>query len=361
MNAQFVTVYLLVLIYPVCSGLLPRISLSKRRARMKDILFIFGPGRGGTTFLNKIMSEWFSVGTGPEGTFIPAALKKAERLGDLSIADNSRKLAKFISQAQMFEIIRKRWPADYGFDVTPDDILGRMKEKTVACAIYAAFEAVADYRGQDRVGNKNPGYILQLSLLHELFPDNARYLFILRDGRDVALSLKPLTWGGHSTYEAAKIWRDEVFRVSRFKQQVAPEKLLTIKYEELLLHPGKTISKIGEFLGQENMPELIAGYQKEAEQNPYRKNFHKWRESMSQHDQKVYEAVAGPALAECGYEIRFPEARLNRLQLLNFEIQRFIRLVKINLYHILSTLPQDKKKWQSSVFSAVLSIKSWRR
>jgi hypothetical protein len=321
---------------------------------MKDILFIFGPARGGTTFLNKILNDWFSVGTGPEGTFIPDTLREAERIGDLSPIENRRKLAEFISQSQMFEIIRKRWPADYGFDVTPEDILIRMEEKTVASAIFAAFEAVADYRGQDRVGNKNPGYTLQLSLLHKLFPDNARYLFILRDGRDVALSLKPVAWGGHSTYEAAKIWRDEVNRVIRFKKQIDPERFLTIRYEDLLGQPGESISRIGKFLGQENIRELSTAYQKEAEANPYRNNFDKWREAMPLDEQKIFEAVAGPALAECGYETRFPESRLTGIQTLKFEIQRYIRLVRINLYHIMSDLPQEEK-WRSSKLSNLLS------
>ena len=33
---------------------------------MEDILFVFGSSRGGTTFLSKVLTDWFSYGMGPE-------------------------------------------------------------------------------------------------------------------------------------------------------------------------------------------------------------------------------------------------------------------------------------------------------
>ena len=50
----------------------------------EPILFIFGPARGGTTYLGSILDKWFDVGVGPEGTFIQKANLFAGRLGDLS-------------------------------------------------------------------------------------------------------------------------------------------------------------------------------------------------------------------------------------------------------------------------------------
>lgn len=315
---------------------------------MKDILFILGPARGGTTFLNNLMDQWFSVGTGPEGTFILATVKKAEQLGELSVEENRRALAEFITQQQMFNIIRHRWPQDESFDVSADDILTRMTEQTAAGAIYAAFQAVADYRGKHNVGNKNPGYTKELDVLHQLFPENAKYLFVVRDGRDVALSLREVTWGGNSSYEAAKNWQAMIDNVERFKQKIPKERMLTVKYEELLSQPEQTMTAIGHFVGSDQVEEIVNAYVEQTKNSKFKNNFDKWRTAMSQQEQYVFEAVAGDALAQYGYHRSFQQANLSIGQKCWYECKIFLRLVKLNIYHRLSVLPQDKKEWQSS-------------
>ncbi len=54
------------------------------------------------------------------------------------------------------------------------------------------YAAIAADRGRARAGEKTPDYVLHLSLLNRLLP-NSRFVHIIRDGRDVALSV--LDWG----------------------------------------------------------------------------------------------------------------------------------------------------------------------
>ena len=262
--------------------------------------------------------------------------------------DNRRALAAFIVKQQMFEIIRHRWPQDESFDVTVEDILARMTEHTVAAAIYAAFHAVADYREKQYVGNKNPGYTKELTVLHQLFPNNAKYLFVVRDGRDVALSLKGVAWGGNSSYEAAKNWQTMVDNVEAFKQMIPEDRLLTVKYEALLTQPEKTMRAIGEFIGSENINEIVTAYGQQANKSKYKHNFDKWRAAMTEKEQYVFEAVAGQALNQYDYPRVFEHAHLSTWQRYWYEFTIFMRLIKLNIYHRMSALPQDKKEWQSS-------------
>ncbi len=315
---------------------------------MDDILFVFGSARGGTTYLSQVLTEWFCYGMGPEGTFIADIVKKADKLGDLSFDENCHALASEIIDSQTFQIIQNRWGEHEGFAVTPPEIMQRMPDRTVSSAIFAAYKVMADKLGLQRVGNKNPGYWRELETLNELFPDNARYLFIVRDGRDVALSLRNVPWGGHSVYEAATIWKSMIKTVRDFEQRVSPTRLLTVRYEDLLNKPGKTISAIGAFIGEKNMQEIRTGYVSAVEENQLRSNFGKWQSEMSAEDQRVYEAVAGNALTDLGYERLYPQAKLGVANKLTYKSSELLRKIRLNIYHLQSHLPQDTKKSKKS-------------
>ena len=170
----------------------------------------------------------------------------------------------------------------------------------------------------------------------------------MRDGRDVALSLELVSWGGQSVYESAKMWTTMVADVQDFERQLQPGRLLTVKYEELLVSPAITMQKIGEFMGVDNPLEIASAYAQESESSEFNTNYDKWRKAMSPSDQRVYEAVAGRCLTAYGYERKYPDARLSLLEKIRYEIGIFVRLIRVNLYHGLSKLPQDKAKWQSS-------------
>ncbi len=65
--------------------------------------------------------------------------------------------------------------------------------------------AVGD--GKLRWGDKTPYYVLHIPKLLEWWPD-AQIIHIVRDGRDVALSLfaRRHDFAAYNTYHAAKVW-----------------------------------------------------------------------------------------------------------------------------------------------------------
>ena len=323
----------------------------KQGRTTEDILFVFGSSRGGTTFLSQILAEWFSYGMGPEGTFVKEIVRKAEKLGDLSSDDKCYELAQQIVNAQMFRIIETRWEAKYAFAVCPEEIMERMPDRSASSAIFAAHKVIADKQEKQRVGNKNPGYWRELDTLNALFPLNAKYLFIVRDGRDVALSLKNVPWGGHSVYMAAAKWKKMASAVRKFEKRVKPGSILTIRYEDLLNKPGETIEAIGHFVGQIDMAEIRGKYEKAALENELGSNFGKWRNNMPVEDQQVYEAVVGDTLTDFGYERCYPNAHLGYWPRFVYRVKEGLRMIRLNLYHLQSQLPQDLNKLKTSKLS----------
>ena len=253
----------------------------------------------------------------------------------------------------MLEIIRKRYPKNLSFDVTSEDILNRMAGNSVADGIYAVFKAVADYRNKSRVGNKNPDYWKYLDLLYELFPKGSYFIFIIRDGRDVALSLKEVPWGGHSIYEAALEWKKMVHTVESFRKTFPDERFLTVRYEDLLRHPADVIEKMGRFLQVNDLKKTVDDFVNFSASNNKINNFNKWKKEMSKNEIEIFEALAGNELIQYGYERQFSCPKVSNLKIFQFELERIIRLIRLNIYHFDRKLPQDIKKFKSSYFKSL--------
>src|SRR3546814_15839092 len=91
---------------------------------------------------------------GPEGTFIEPFHRRLGRYGDLSRAENLRRLVEDVSRCQMLEIMRKKYRDSSKLDVTPAEILARVPEPSYAGVVYGVFRTLADPQGKHRVGNK---------------------------------------------------------------------------------------------------------------------------------------------------------------------------------------------------------------
>ncbi len=309
----------------------------------QEILFVLGSARSGTTFLNNFLDAWFDYGMGPEGTFVEPFYRRLDRYGPLTEKRNLERLVEDITRGEMLEIMRKKYREGHRLDVTPKEILARVPEPSYAGVVYAVFRTIADLQGKGRVGNKNPGYWTHLDLLGQLFPTKARYIAIVRDGRDVFLSLQGTPWGGHSAYAAARRWCGALTNIEAFRKRCGDDRFLMLYYEDLLRSPSETIAKIEDFLGTPLAPEVRSAVLAEAESNPKKNNFNKWPERLSAKDRRAYEALAGDLLERNGYEVLPERPKLSAFELGRFKFLELLRLVRINLYHLRNKLPADTK------------------
>lgn len=292
------------------------------------ILFISGAPRSGTSYLSRIVSKAFGYGMGPEGQFVLKFAAKLSRYGDLSKPTNLRRLVTDISRDMMFTILREQ----YRLDVTVPSILERTTEPTYAGVVEAVFRTVADLRGLPRIGSKNPG-AENLLCIESLFHNRAKYLWIVRDGRDVFLSLQGMPWGRMSVYVAAKHWARIDLMAEEFGKTVGNDRLLRIRYEDLRSDLDGTLSRMEDFqkilIPRDTRARLI-------KENDERMNYGKWKRSMNKRNLYVFEAIAGDTLRRNGYETLFTEPAIGAGEALPYEIAELARLVRINVYHALN-------------------------
>jgi hypothetical protein len=197
--------------------------------------------------------------------------------------------------------------------------MARHSPTTYADAIRTVYELYAQRQGKHRYGDKTPRYSIDVPLLAELFPE-ANFIHIIRDGRDVALSLMDVRLGRGHVREAALLWRSRVRAARDAGRDLGHHRYREVRYEALIDDPRAELEALCPFVqldfepgmlnyfervGRMPDPELGIRYRPRHHTHvglPPTKGLRDWRVQMSPHDLAVFEANAGDLLSGLGYE-----------------------------------------------------------
>src|SRR4051794_40275276 len=161
--------------------------------------------------------------------------------------------------------------------------------------------------GAARIAERTPLHVFHLELIAAIYPD-ARFVHIIRDGRDVARSVAAQRWGPEEITEAAGEWRDAIgaARGAGLPGDVYRE----VRYENLLTDPAPVVAELYQWLGlaasDASVAEAIgeAGIGANLGAAPSGIGVAKWRDAYTPADLAAFDRVAGDMLRELGY----PEA-----------------------------------------------------
>ena len=157
---------------------------------------------------------------------------------------------------------------------------------------------------------RTPWHAHHLDLIAEIYPE-ARFVHVIRDGRDVARSLVAQPWGPDTVGEAATEWRGTV-EAARAQAGASP-RYREWRYERLLADPAAGARELYEWLGLDASPEVLAGARAAAleQQNlgsDATVGAGKWKREWGAAELAGFETVAGGLLEELGY----PRERTDR-------------------------------------------------
>lgn len=148
--------------------------------------------------------------------------------------------------------------------------------------------------------------MLNLDIIYELFP-KSKFIYIIRDGRDVALSLLEREWGPNNIFACANYWKQYNIRTNTIDILEQKNQLLKIKYEDILDKPEVYARRIYAFLEEpyleDEMKIMLSSIRKQ--------NFNKWKRKMKYHEIKLFENIAANTLKRFNYETSFPEEPIN--------------------------------------------------
>jgi hypothetical protein len=276
-------------------------------------VFIVGCPRSGTTLLKRIVDAHERIAITPETHWIPRFWRK--RVGVKRDGTVTPEILAALFAYRKFGNL-KIDPADVGALLAGDRPVG------YAGFVSGVFDLYARRRRKPLAGDKTPGYVQHLPLLSELWP-SARFVHIVRDGRDVALSVldwdrAPRTAGRFATWEddrltTAALWWERFVRLGREAGRIlGPERYHELRYEDLVADQAGVCRAICRFLDvpyDDAMERFSEGRTKNAPDlsakrawRPVTAGLRDWRRQMSAADLERFEAAAGALLEEIGYE-----------------------------------------------------------
>lgn len=257
-------------------------------------IFLTGFARSGTTWVNRLMQDYFDAGFVNEGQFIVGFGKRIRRYGDLRILRNRERLVRDLTKDRFFSILSSNYKVDMDW--------GRItsRARSFAEIVKGVLAQIAEQTGKHRIGSKYPVFGRYLGLLNDLFPD-CKVIHVIRDGRDCALSHKRVTWGHQNAYSAAIHWRAYI-QAARHGSQAMRGRYLEIRYEDLLLEPEATMHALEHFItDNRNYPITKCFVENKAARKTERTS--RWRTDMPASARAIFESVAGDALESCGYPL----------------------------------------------------------
>ena len=193
-------------------------------------------------------------------------------------------------------------------------------------AVAAPYRAYAKKHGKERWGDKTPRYIEHIPFLAELFPEG-RFVHVIRDGRDVALSYADVPFGPKTVARAAALWAERVRSGMRAGRRLGTERYRELRYERFVEQPEAELAELCEFLDVEFDPTMLEPdrarrflLERAAVYNPHvserpTPGMRDWEKDLPAPQIEVFEAIAGDVLSELGYEVRSSHPRaLTRLR-----------------------------------------------
>jgi hypothetical protein len=284
---------------------------------------IVGSPRSGTTLLRLMLDAHPELAIPPETGFLtlgPEFRGKGDQLRE-----------QFFRAIVNFPQPIPSWP---DFEIPEEafrQTLGEIIPFTTAEGFRAFYRMYAARHGKTRWGDKTPLYCLALDSIRQVLPE-ARFIHIIRDGRDAALSLRRMWFSpGWEMETQAAYWRKCVL-TARQAGFGHPD-YLEVRYEDLILHTRETLEGICAHVDlsyDEKMLRYYTGTRTRLREHKGR--FHPdgtplltqeqrfrqqertteppdpacvfaWKGTMSPEEREEFHRVAGTLLKDLGYEI----------------------------------------------------------
>ena len=290
--------------------------------------FIVGAARSGTTLLRLMLDSHPLMAIPPETHFLTEVFSGAGESPD----EPERVLGALTSHA--------RW-ADFG--IAEKALERRLRDSaplTQGAAIRAFYELYAERHGKPRWGDKTPTYVFTMREIEDLLPE-ARFIHVVRDGRDVVVSLRRVWFGPKDIDEIAEWWASRVVAARRQGEQL--HCYMELRYEDLVQEPAAVLEHVCEFLELDWDPAMLRYPERAADrlreeahelrwdgdrrigaderlgihdavrEPPSTERIGRWRSILSEEERVRFERIAGPVLRRLGYETAKPSpARATR-------------------------------------------------
>jgi len=197
-------------------------------------------------------------------------------------------------------------------------LIGEDRRISYSTFVSGLFDLYGEMQGKRLVGNKTPGLVRRLDVVHALWP-KACVVHLVRDGRDVYLSMKnrtlhlvPDAVDGRSEDAVANFalwWELNVQQGRNARKSFGLELYYEVRFESLMRQPEEVCTTLCTFLGVPYSEAMVRYYERRKRKrasDASRASPRDWRTEMPSKDVEMFEAAAGKTLETLGYARAFP-------------------------------------------------------
>ncbi len=278
------------------------------RRRECEPVFVVGMNGSGTTMLLDCLGRHPALYAFPKETrLIPYLMARQDSYGDLGVDANFRALWDDVRNLAVFREVNGHVPVPLPEDWTSHP-------RSLAAILDAVFCHFANQHAKRRWCEKTPQHVQHLLALAEMFPA-ARFVHVIRDGRDCAVSFHR-RWKRQPELTVFR-WKKVVSLGRAQGLRLGAARYLEVRYEDLTAAPEVSLRRICQFLGLEFNPAVLYSAQPylQASSSGRRggllRNSGKWRSYFKPPTVERLEHIAGATLASCGYATRYPDADID--------------------------------------------------
>jgi hypothetical protein len=278
-------------------------------------LFMIGTQRSGSNLLRLMLNQQPAIASPHPPHILERFMPLLSGYGNLKKDENFELLIDDV--CSMIEANPVPW---VGVDQDRDLIKACCFERS----LMAIYGAVHDLMTETKMALiwccKSLANVHYLPQIESFFPD-ARYLYLYRDGRDVAVSFRKAVVGEKSFYHIAKNWHEEQQLALAHEETVDGDSFFSLSYEDLTGDPEKVLREMmlhftipfKEEMLEFNISEEAKQTAKcgalwvNVKQPVIKNNTGKFLKEAEPEDVKIFELVAGKSLDRLGYRRNFTE------------------------------------------------------
>lgn len=270
---------------------------------------IIGTQRSGSNLLRLMINQFDEI----SAPHPPHVLRTFEPLlkyyGELSVEENFNLLASDI--AAFVNANPVSWSGD---QLTATELVKESRNHSLL-SLYEALYVIKARHDDASIwcckSMSNEYYVLDI----EAKGLKPFYIYMFRDGRDVAASFKKAIVGPKHIYNIANKWKEDQEKALQVQSLVVEDRFFSIRYEELIANPEEVLKALSDKLGLEYTPKLLEYYAsnesrrtassgdmwKNVSKPIIKNNGGKFQIELGDEEIIIFENIAGQMLTTLGY------------------------------------------------------------
>lgn len=271
---------------------------------------MIGTQRSGSNLLRLMLNQIDGIAAPHPPHILQRFMPLTSNYQDLNQTDNFQLLVDDV--CRLVELNPVNWE---GVTLDRDDVAHRCKEQSVTAIFFAIYDILAETWGAQHWCCKSLANVFYLPEIIN-YRNDSKFIYLYRDGRDVALSFQKAVVGEKHIYNIAQAWAKSQRLALQMRDMLSEEQFYSISYESLVEDPEASLKGLCGFMQVKYTPEMLDFHQSNEATSAasssslwgnvtkpiMKKNTQKFLQHATDEELMIFELVAGDVLDALGYE-----------------------------------------------------------